>query len=173
MQNRLISYSFAAVATLLFPVLSVAAQETAPAASPTRVAPFSADEFAVWAVGTLVAIDRDGSGPVYDAASAVMKRAVTRDAFIAAMTQRRTADGVAVSREWVRIERLRVDAPASATQSPAGDYVTVYSLARNAQNAAHVEQVSFRLDEDNRWRLVGVTTLRAAAGEPSSPPSRH
>lgn len=133
------------------------AADGAPAAPPQM---FSGDVFIRNAIAIAQALSANGAAQAYDAGSAVLKRAATKDDFVKMVAATNARVGPVVSREWVRVERLNVGTPAAGEQVPSvppGNYVTVVFLARNAQGALHAEQVSFRLDEDRNWRLAGFT----------------
>lgn len=139
----------------------------------------SADAFVAVAARVLEALDNGAAGPVYDAASVVMKQAIGRDAFVAEIAGRRASAGAISSRDWARIERLHVMAPPAVPAAgpsgadaqppaalPPGDYITIIAIAR-AANGVRVEQISFHRDEDSQWRLAGVLNLT-----PGQPPPR-
>ena len=139
------------------------AADSAPAAPPQM---FSGDVFIRNAIAVAETLSANGAAQAYDAGSAVLKRAATKDDFIKTVAATNARVGRVVSREWVRIERLNVGTPAASGQAPSvppGNYVTVVFLTRNAQGAAHAEQVSFRFDEDRKWRLAGFTVPTSTA----------
>jgi len=143
---------------------SVAGRSTPPQAAPAppqQAIQLSSDLFVRNAIAVGQALDAGGAAQIYDGASAVMKRTVSREAFVEAVAATNVRVGRVARREWARVERLQVDNPAAgaaASAVPAGTYVTIFLSARNAQDISHLEQISFRLDEDNQWRLSGVTT---------------
>lgn len=142
------------------------AADSSPVAPPQM---FSGDVFIRNAIAIAQALSANGAVQAYDAGSAVLKRAATKDDFVKTVAATNARVGQVVSREWVRVERLNVGTPAAGAQVPSvppGNYVTVVLLARNAQGAAHAEQLSFRLDEDRNWRLSGFTVPG-----PTAPPS--
>lgn len=117
-----------------------------------------ADPFIRNAITVLQTIEAGGAAQIYDAASAAMRDNVVKDRFVNEMASSKARVGVIVSREWTRIEQLQVRPPSTGGRStvPLGLYLTVFVVARDAQGAAHLEQVSFRFDEDRQWRLSGV-----------------
>jgi hypothetical protein len=52
---------------------------------------------------------------------------------------------------------MRIQMAQQQGQLPAGQYLTVNLVGLNNDNKAVVETVSFVLDGDQRWRLVGFT----------------
>jgi len=147
----------------------ISAQEVAPTQTPQaspapdaqRAAQLSSDLFIRNAIAIVQALDAGRAAQIYDAASPTMKSAVSKESFVNAVAAANARAGRIAQREWGRVERLRVAAPAAGAANPAvpaGTYITVFIVARNAQGLSHLEQVSFRLDEDNQWRLSGVTT---------------
>lgn len=139
-----------------------------PAAPPPAApsAPFSGDVFIRGAMVALQTLNRGGAAGVYDGASATMRRAISKEQFLASANASNARAGEVTSREWTRVDRLFVEAPASggaAPPVPPGLYVTVHLVAIGAGGQAHVEQVSFRQDEDHSWRLSGLTTFAPEA----------
>lgn len=135
-------------------------QVSAQPSDATRAQQLSGDIFIRNALATVQALDAGRAAQVYDAGSAALKAVSTRQQFVEAVASTNARTGGVVAREWSRLERVRVAPPAADAAAPAvpeGSYVTVYLLARTARGHAHLEQVSFRLDEDNQWRLAGVT----------------
>ena len=140
----------------------VMAQTAEAQAAPASAQQLSGDIFIRNAIATAQALDAGGAGQVYDTGSAALKASTTRQQFTEAVASTSARTGGVVAREWSRVERVRVAPPAEGANAPAvpgGNYITVYLLARTASGTAHLEQVSFRLDEDNQWRLSGVTAL--------------
>lgn len=128
---------------------------------PPQAAQLPSDLFIRNAIAITQSLDAGGAAQIYDTASTAMKGAVSKETFVKAVAATNARTGRIAQREWGRVERLGVAAPAAGAAAPAvpvGNYVTVFLVARNAQGATHMEQVSFRLDEDNQWRLTGVTT---------------
>lgn len=133
-------------------------------AAPTRVAANAApaamtsDPFIQNALALVQALPTDSGASAYDASSNVMKQALTRDQFIQSIQSANRSMGQVFRRDWIKVERLSIPARTDGQPAPvpAGEYVTVQILASNAQGAARLEQVSFRLDEDKVWRVTGV-----------------
>jgi len=103
-------------------------------------------------------VDGGRTGEVWDGASAVARRAVTRPAFISQVQADRTRLGALVGRGQPSVTRVRYGAGAAV---PEGLYVSVSFPTRFASSPQPVrELVSFRLDEDQVWRVAGYS-LRA------------
>ncbi|KRG63054.1 hypothetical protein ABB26_13800 [Stenotrophomonas humi] len=104
-------------------------------------------------------VDSNQAAQVWDGASAVARKAVTRDQFASNVSADRNRLGTLVSRGKPSITRVQYPAGAAV---PEGIYVNVSFPTRFANNAQPVrELVSFRLDEDKVWRASGYS-LRAA-----------
>lgn len=104
-------------------------------------------------------VDGNKAAEVWDGASAVARRAVTRDQFANNIRTDRTKLGALVSRGKPSITRVQYPAGAAV---PEGLYINVSFPTRFANNAQPVrELVSFRLDEDKVWRASGYS-VRAA-----------
>ncbi|WP_449467309.1 DUF4019 domain-containing protein [Stenotrophomonas humi] len=104
-------------------------------------------------------VDTNQAAQVWDGASAVARKAVTRDQFATSVGADRNRLGALVSRGKPSITRVQYPA---GTSVPEGIYVNVSFPTRFANNAQPVrELVSFRLDEDKVWRASGYS-LRAA-----------
>ncbi|MGH8052582.1 MAG: DUF4019 domain-containing protein [Stenotrophomonas sp.] len=104
-------------------------------------------------------VDGNQAAQVWDGASAVARKAVTRDQFANNVNADRSRLGALVSRGKPSITRVQYPAGAAV---PEGIYVNVSFPTRFANNAQPVrELVSFRLDEDKVWRASGYS-LRAA-----------
>lgn len=104
-------------------------------------------------------VDSQQAAQVWDGASVVARKAVTRDAFANSVNADRGRLGALVSRGKPSITRVQYPAGASV---PEGIYLNVSFPTRFANNAQPVrELVSFRLDEDKVWRASGYS-VRAA-----------
>lgn len=101
-------------------------------------------------------IDQNRAGEVWDGASAVMKQAVPKDEFIRQITADRNTLGAVSGRASPQVSRTQGGAEGSAV--PAGLYINVASASTFANQPQPVrELVSFRLDEDQVWRVTGYT----------------
>ena len=106
-------------------------------------------------------VDGQQAASVWDGASAVARKAVTRDVFANNVNADRAKLGALVSRGKPSITRVQYPAGASV---PEGIYLNVSFPTRFANNAQPVrELVSFRLDEDKVWRASGYSVRAASA----------
>ena len=97
------------------------------------------------------AIDAEQAAQLWDGASSVTRKAVTRDAFVAGVAQARKPLGAALGRDWVAVRRDR----STGAGTPPGQYASAEFAVLFAGNRVARELVSFRLDEDNVWRFTG------------------
>lgn len=98
-------------------------------------------------------VDAGRSGELWDGASEVAKKAVTREAFVRQIGAERARLGALVGRGVASVARVRYGAGA---QVPAGVYVNVSFPSRFANAPQPIrELVSLRLDDDRTWRVVG------------------
>lgn len=150
-----------AAAPAATPAASAAARP-APTISAAQQAQVAKQDAEMTAAAQRVAqmVDGNQAANVWDGASAVARRAVTRDQFASNINADRTRLGALVSRGKPSITRVQYPAGAAV---PEGIYLNVSFPTRFANNAQPVrELVSFRLDEDKVWRASGYS-LRAAA----------
>jgi hypothetical protein len=96
-------------------------------------------------------MDAGQAAKLWDEASAVTKKSVTRDAFIAGINKARQPLGKSSGRNWVSIRRQVGDGKAL----PPGLYASAEFLVEFAGKRTMRELVSFRLDEDGTWRFSG------------------
>ncbi|WP_305804468.1 DUF4019 domain-containing protein [Stenotrophomonas sp. YIM B06876] len=161
--------------SLTLPTTAVLAQTPAPAASakpaasaarapaltPAQQAQQARQDAEMTRAALKVAqlVDANRAAEVWDGASVVARKAVTRDAFASQVATDRARLGALVSRGQASITRVKYPADAAV---PEGLYLNVSFPTRFANNAQPVrELVSFRLDEDRVWRVSGYS-LRAA-----------
>ncbi|MDE8650207.1 DUF4019 domain-containing protein [Novosphingobium album (ex Liu et al. 2023)] len=104
------------------------------------------------AVATSQSAGQGGGAQLWEGASPILKRSVTRDAFAKALAKR-TAFGAVRAMDWSNVSHVRVTEP--GRNLPMGEYVTVSLVWVNATNTVLKEQVSFVLDTDKVWRLCG------------------
>lgn len=98
-------------------------------------------------------VDAGRSGELWDGASEVAKKAVTREVFVRQVEAARTRLGALLGRGVASVARVQY---AAGSQVPPGVYVNVSFPSRFANAPQPVrELVSLRLDEDKTWRLVG------------------
>ena len=101
-------------------------------------------------------IDQNRAGDVWDGASPVMKQAVSRDDFVNQITTDRNTLGAVSGRANPVVTRTQGGEAGGAV--PAGLYINVASASTFANQSQPVrELVSFRLDEDQVWRVTGYT----------------
>lgn len=108
------------------------------------------------AAGQVIAlVEGNRIGEVWDGASQVMKRAVTRDEFVKQVGAQRAQLGTAQTRGQPAVSRSQF--PAGA-QVPQGFYINIATPTKFANAPQPVrELVSFRLDEDKVWRVSGYS----------------
>lgn len=148
----------AAAPTVAAPAASARPAQTLTAAQQAQVAQ---QDQQMTQAATRVAQLVDGSktAEVWDGASSVTRKAVTRDQFATNVNGDRAKLGALVSRGKPSITRVQYPAGSSV---PEGIYLNVSFPTRFANNAQPVrELVSFRLDEDKVWRVSGYS-VRAA-----------
>ncbi|MEA9911505.1 DUF4019 domain-containing protein [Xanthomonas campestris pv. raphani] len=148
---------------------SAIAPTARPAAAPAATAPNAAQqaqltkqntEMTQAALRVAQMVDGTQVGPLWDGASSVAKKAVTREQFVGQIGSQRTQLGPVVGRGQGAVTRVKYGPGA---QVPEGLYINVSFPTRFAKAPQPVrELVSFRLDEDKTWRLAGYS-LRASA----------
>jgi len=98
-------------------------------------------------------IDQGKSDNVWDGASPVAQKIVTKDAFVKQTAADRKTLGAVKSRAVASIGRSQ-----GGGSTPAGIYINVAFATQFANAKAPVrELVSFHLDPDNKWRVTGYT----------------
>ena len=97
-------------------------------------------------------VDAGRVGELWDGASPVAKRAVTREAFVAGIAAARKRQGALANRQWLAVRRQVHDGRQGV---PAGHYVSVELLAQASGGKPVRELVSLRMDEDGTARLSG------------------
>jgi hypothetical protein len=108
------------------------------------------------AVQTVQALDQNQAGQIWDGASPVMKNSVSKDRFIALVAQRQAQNGRIQGREWQSVNRLHVTT--AKPNVPVGEYLSITFTGINKNRSISHESVSFTLDADKVWRLVGYFT---------------
>lgn len=138
---------------LAMPGFAQAQAGNAPAATAVPATPpaMTPGQFLQSAEQVLRALDRGQAPGLWEGGSPVLKRTVARDAFQAQVAAARAPLGNPVRREWASISR---QVPGAGDKLPPGQYVSVTFLAAFDKGNAR-EIVSFRLEEDGRWRLTG------------------
>lgn len=108
-----------------------------------------------YAESIVAMIDNGQVGQVWDGASDVAKRSVSRDQFIKATEADRTRLGNVTSR---KVEGVTRAVSNGKEKLPAGVYVNVNFATQFSKEAKPIrELVSFHLDGDKKWRLSGYT----------------
>ncbi|WP_394687798.1 DUF4019 domain-containing protein [uncultured Xanthomonas sp.] len=98
-------------------------------------------------------VDAGRTGELWDGASVVAKKAVTRAVFVREIDAARARLGALLGRGVASVARVQY---AAGSQVPPGTYVNISFPSRFANAPQPVpELVSLRLDEDKTWRLVG------------------
>ena len=129
------------------------AQASSPAAKPANAARVLAPGAALdAAVQAALMVDAGRVGELWDGASPVAKRAVTREAFVAGISAARKRQGALANRQWLAVRRQVHDGRQGV---PAGHYVSVELLAQASDGKPVRELVSLRTDEDGTARLSG------------------
>lgn len=118
----------------------------------------------------LAMIDNGQVGQVWDEASDVAKKAISRDQFVKLTEADRARLGPVKSRKAETVTRTLSNGKGKL---PAGEYVNV-NYATQFGNAANPirEKVSFHLDGDRKWRLSGYTVRSPEAAAQMAPSSR-
>ena len=101
------------------------------------------------------AVEGGGAEQIWDTASAVLKRLLPRDQFAAAARVRLATHGVLKNLQWQSI--IRTSIAQQQGQIQPGEYLSVRFVALNKDRKTVVETVSFILDADQTWRLVGLS----------------
>lgn len=115
-------------------------------------------------------IDNGQVGQVWDQASDVAKKAISRDQFVKATDGDRSRLGAVKSRKLAAV--TRTISRGSGTL-PAGEYVNVnYATQFNSQANPTRELVSFHLDGDRKWRLSGYTVHPPETAARTATPAR-
>ena len=100
-------------------------------------------------------IDANRVGDAWDLSTDVVKRIVPRDSFVQQITADRARLGAPTARGQAVVTRTQFQ---EGGEVPAGLYINVAFPTTFANSAEPVrELVSFRLDEDQVWRLSGYS----------------
>lgn len=101
------------------------------------------------------AIDRYEVSVVWDASSSIMKTKIPKDQFMASVAQKRSLLGSIQHRDWMAI--MRVPLASEENGLPAGQYMSIRFATRGTTGQVMQEVISFRLESNNQWKLVGYT----------------
>lgn len=107
-----------------------------------------------YAESIVAMIDNGQAGQVWDQASDVAKKSVSRDQFVKATEADRAKLGKMTSRKVEGVTRAMSN---GKEKLPAGLYVNVNFATQFGQAKPIRELVSFHLDSDKKWRLSGYT----------------
>lgn len=108
-----------------------------------------------YAQSIVAMIDNGQAGQVWDQASEVAKKSVSRDQFAKATEADRAKLGKVTSRKVEAVTRAMSN---GKEKLPAGLYVNVnFATQFASQSKPTRELVSFHLDADKKWRLSGYT----------------
>ncbi|HVX06069.1 MAG TPA: DUF4019 domain-containing protein [Rhodanobacteraceae bacterium] len=109
-----------------------------------------------YAESIIAMIDNGQSGQVWDQASDVAKKTVSRDQFTKATESDRAKLGKVTSRKVEGVTRALSN---GKDKLPQGLYANVVFATQFANETKPIrELVSFHLDSDKKWRLSGYTT---------------
>lgn len=110
-----------------------------------------------YADSIIAMIDNGQVGQVWDEASEVAKKTVSRADFVKAVEAQRAKFGTVTSRKVANVTRT---VSKGERKLPVGYYVNVNYATKFSKEAKPVlEKVSFHLDSDKKWRLSGYTIL--------------
>ena len=138
-----------------FVIASMTCAANAQTPSPSSQVSPSPTEFVEIAILIARALDLGQAGQIWDNASPVMKTIVSRDQFANVAQQRRATRGALSDLTWRSVIRVQMQQPQG--QLPAGNYLTVNIVGINQDGRPIVETVSFMLDDDQNWRLIGIS----------------
>lgn len=130
---------------------SAQAQSAPPEAA--QIAPNPAD-FATTALRIVQALEAGGAAQLWDSSSPALRGLVPRAQFDAIAQQRKATYGALQNVEWRSIVRSNV--LKAQGQLPAGEYVTVNFAGVGKNGKVVTETISFILDSDRNWRLIGI-----------------
>ncbi|MGI4777469.1 MAG: DUF4019 domain-containing protein [Janthinobacterium lividum] len=99
-------------------------------------------------------IDAGQAENVWDNASPILKAQVSRQQFNGKSNDQRKAFAASGGRLWLNVSRNRFP-QAAPPAPPAGLYANVVFLTPGSAGETLSELISFRLESDNRWRVVG------------------
>jgi hypothetical protein len=137
-------------------------------AASTALLAQSQDEVSVDAVlsqaqATLRQIDsRVTAAAAWDNASPLMRSALEKEAFLARIENDRKDVGPIAGRAWQSITRT-VNAETNTERVPAGNYISINSMAQGASGQLMRELISFRLEEDRKWRMTGYVAQKVTS----------
>jgi len=127
---------------------------TAAAAYVSPYAPVDPSKMSDAAMRVAASIDRGGMADMWDGASKAMQSRVKKKDFVERIGELRKKLGPVVGRSWIVVHREKGGA---GTTLPAGQYASVEFELAAASGVKAKELVSFTLDADGVWRVVGYT----------------
>jgi len=133
------------------PLLAQAGQPAQ--AQPVSVVPNPLD-FATAALQIVRAMEQGSAAQIWDASSSTLKRLIPRQDFVAAQQRMNMTLGLLQNRSWRSVERTSLTQPQG--QLPAGEFLTVKMVGVGKEGKQVRETVSFILDSDQSWRLIGI-----------------
>jgi hypothetical protein len=98
----------------------------------------------------LALVDADKAGAAWDDAAPLLRKAVTREKFVAAMRELRKPLGKLAARTPVRFARSH-----EMPGAPAGDYAIVEYEAKFARGKKLSEILVWALEDGDIWRVAG------------------
>lgn len=142
---------------VLFVVASVAyAQSPTPATQqqPTPEQQRQAQQMEGAALEVAQMVDRNQADKIWDGASAIAKKIVSRDAFVRGVDADRKTVGSPVTRNLALLTYSQSD----GSKLPPGLFANIAFATRFANEKQPVrELISFHLDDDRVWRVTGYT----------------
>ena len=114
----------------------------------------SPDDLVALALMNLDLVDRGGSGAVWDDASSLFKGKTSRETFVSTIAKSRPSFRGAPARSWSGVTRA-VLGDENPGGMPAGVYAKILFFPRMVGGKNTTEQIGFRLDTDERWRMTG------------------
>lgn len=107
----------------------------------------------VGALEVLNQIDRNGLAVIWDNASELTRKTVTRDVFVKNVQSARSKVGSPTSRRWLAVTRQLVGK--ENPQLINNVFVSVSFASTFSNKQTLTELISFRLDSDGQWRFAG------------------
>lgn len=105
------------------------------------------------AMRLVVAIEQGALDIVWEAASALVRRSVQKEAFVATLTAERVVFGRGIDRRWAAV---RIDRPTTDVGLPLGTYAVLeFSVRMGEPQASCREIVTLRREEGGIWRFTG------------------
>jgi len=107
-------------------------------------------------------LDKNKAGEIWDNASQIAKKAVTRDDFVRHVTAERKALGAPVARHVINVSYRRGD----GKEIPAGIYANVtFATTFSDSKKPMTELVTYHSDDDHVWRVAGYVLSAQGASK--------